>query len=449
MNPARTFGALACLCALPFASQADWPQFRGPQASGQTTGEAAPVTWNVQTGENILWRAEVPGLGHSAPIIVGDRVFVTSAVNESGKAELKVGLYGDIGAAQDNGKQKWVLLCFDRRTGTNLWEQVAHEGLPAIKRHTKATHANSTPASDGHRVVAFFGNEGLHCYTVEGKPVWKKSLGRLDAGYYKSPSAQWGFASSPVIEDGRVLVQCDVQTNSFIAAFDLADGRELWRTARLEVPTWCTPTVTGAGGKKIILINGYKHTGAYDFATGKEIWKLSGGGDIPVPTPIVAHGLAFFTSAHGPSSPIYAIRPEAKGDLTLPSGVTTNAGIVWSVPRKGNYMQTPIVVGDLLYCCNDAGTLSCYDARSGKLHFQERISPTADGYTASPVASHGRIYFASEQGRVRVLQAVTSFKVEATNDLGETCMATPAVSDGVLFFRTRSQLIAVGTKPVR
>ena len=447
MNPIRTFGAVLCLCVVPFVAKADWLQFRGPQASGQTTGAQTPAEWNVETGSNILWKAAVPGLGHSAPIVVGDRVFVTSAINESGKADLKVGLYGDIGAAQDNGSQKWVLFCFDRNTGARLWEQVAHEGLPAIKRHTKATHANSTPASDGQRVVAFFGSEGLHCYTIDGKPVWKMSLGRLDSGYFKSPTAQWGFASSPVIEDGKVLVQCDVQTNSFIAAFSLADGQELWRTPRDEVPTWCTPTVAEVSGKKVVLINGYKHAGAYDFATGNELWKLSGGGDIPVPTPIVAHGLSFFTSAHGPFAPIYAVHPGSKGDLTLPSGVTTNAGIVWSVPRKGNYMQTPIVVGDLLFCCNDAGTLSCYDARSGKLHFQERISPSADGYSASPVASHGRIYFTSEQGKVRVLQAVNSFKVEATSDLGETCMATPAISDGVLFFRTRSQLIAVGKKP--
>lgn len=446
MNPVRILVALLCLGVFATISRADWPQFRGPSASGQTTGRQAPVNWNVSSGENILWKSFVPGLGHSAPIVVGDKIFLTTAVNESGKADLKVGLYGDIGAAQDNGNQKWVVLCFNRSTGEKLWEHVAHEGIPAIKRHTKATHANSTPASDGSHVVAFFGNEGLHCYDLDGKPVWKKDLGRLDSGYFKSPTAQWGFASSPVIHDGRVLVQCDVQTNSFIAAFDVKTGRELWRTPRREVPTWCTPTVADVGGKKIVLINGYQHTGGYDFATGKEIWKLSGGGDIPVPTPIVAHGLAFFTSAHGPMAPIYAVRLGATGDLTLPSGVTTNAGIVWSVPRKGNYMQTPIVVGDLLFCCNDAGVLSCYEAVTGKLHFQERLSPTADGYTASPVASGERLYFTSELGKVRVLKAASSFQVESTNDLGETCMATPAISDGVIYFRTRSQLIAVGAK---
>ena len=425
---------------------ANWPQFRGPQASGQTTGPATPQTWNGESGENVLWRVPVAGLGHSSPVIVGDRIFLTTAINESGKADLKVGLYGDIGAAEDNGVQKWVVLCHDRKTGAKLWETVAHEGRPAIQRHTKATHANSSPASDGRHVVTFFGSEGLYCHDMEGKLVWKKDLGVLDAGYFKSPTAQWGFASSPILHDGRVLVQCDVQTNSFIAAFDLKTGNELWRTPRQEVPTWCTPTVTEAGGKRIVLINGYRHTGAYEFETGRELWKLSGGGDIPVPTPIVAHGLAFFTSAHGPSSPIYAIRPEATGNLTLESGATTNAGIVWSVPRKGNYMQTPIVVGDLLFCCNDAGILSCYDARTGQLHYQERLARTADGYTASIVASGDRLYCTSEQGKVIVVRAAPTFEVIATNDLGETCMATPAISDGVLFFRTRSQLVAVGAK---
>ena len=171
----------------------------------------------------------------------------------------------------------------------------------------------------------------------------------LDSGFYMAPTAQWEFASSPVIHDGTLVIQADVQKGSFIAAFDVATGKELWRTPRQDVPTWSTPTMHMVGGKPQILVNGWKHTGAYDLATGKEIWKLNGGGDIPVPVPVVGHGLVFITNAHGPRSPIYAIRETATGDISLTAGATTNDHIAWSVPRDGAYLISPVLYRDLLY----------------------------------------------------------------------------------------------------
>jgi outer membrane protein assembly factor BamB len=419
-----------------------WPSFRGPRASGVAEG-ATPTHWNVEKGENLRWKTPIPGLGHSSPVIWGDRIFVTTAVKE-GDAELKVGLYGDIQPVNETTPHRWQVLCLDGQTGKVLWERTAREGVPIIKRHPKASHASSTPATDGRHIVAFFGSEGLYCYDVAGRLLWKKDLGRLDSAFFRVPSAQWGFASSPLIHDGRVVVQCDVLTNSFVAAFDVKDGKELWRTPRDEVPTWCTPTVLARDGRTQVVLNGYQHAGGYDLLTGKEIWKLTGGGDIPVPTPIVAHDLIFLTSAHGPVAPIYAIGTSATGDISLRDGATTNAHIAWSVPRRGNYMQTPLVVGDCLYCCNDAGVLTCYEARTGYVHYSERLGSGGSGFTASGVAADGKLYFASEVGKVFVVRAGPKFEVLATNELGETCMATPAISEGALFFRTRNHLTAIG-----
>jgi outer membrane protein assembly factor BamB len=191
-------------------------------------------------------------------------------------------------------------------------------------------------------------------------------------------------------------------------------------------------------------VNGYRHMGGYDLTTGKEIWKLRGGGDIPVPTPIVDDGLIFLTSAHGPSSPVYAIRMNATGDISLEGEKTSNEFIAWSVPRRGNYMQTPIASGGRLYCCNDGGILTCYNPKTGAMHYRERLGEGGDGFTASGVGAQDRLYFSSERGKVFVVKQADAFSVIATSELGETCMASPAISGNVIYFRTRHHLVAIG-----
>jgi outer membrane protein assembly factor BamB len=422
---------------------ADWPQFRGSQACGVESSAPAPLRWDVEKDENIRWRTPIPGLAHASPIVWNDRIYVATAV-QPGKAELKVGLYGDIEPVGDEGPQQWRLVALDKATGKIIWDKLAYEAPPRLKRHPKATHCNSTPATDGRCLVTIFGSEGLFCFDLQGKPLWKKDLGPMDSGYYRVPSAQWGFSSSPVIHDGKVVVLCDVQTNSFIAAFELLNGTELWRTPRKDVPTWSTPTVVKAGGQTQILVNGWHHTGAYDFGTGKEIWKLDGGGDIPVPTPIVANSLAYFTSGHGQFRPMRAIRLEASGNITPADPGATNSAIVWAHARQGNYMQTPIVVGENLFACFDIGLLSCFDAKTGAIRYSERIGSGSEGFTSSPVSDGRHLFVASETGNVYVVPADGKFSVVATNKLTETCMATPALSGGTLYYRTREQLIAIG-----
>ncbi len=423
-----------------------WPSFRGANASGIAEGYATPSRWNAETMENIKWKTAIPGLGHSSPVVWGNLVFVTSAISGQEKPALRVGLYGDVTPVNDDTIHRWIVYCIDKQTGRLLWGEKAHEGSPRIKRHMKSTHANPTPATDGKRVVAFFGSEGLYCFDIKGKMIWKKDLGVLDSGYYVVPSAQWGFSSSPVISGSMVIVQCDVQKNSFVAAFDLKDGREIWRTPRSDVPTFSTPAVYQDGRRALLIVNGYKHIGAYDAGTGRELWRFSGGGDIPVPTPVVAHELVFITNAHGRKAPIYAVRLDATGDISLQGEEQSNRFIVWSQAREGAYMQTPLVYGDYLYVCRDNGVLSCYEARTGVRKYQTRLADGRTGFSASAVAADGKLYYTSEEGDVYVVKAGPEFELLAQNPLREVCMATPAISEGSLFFRTQGHLIAVSEK---
>lgn len=435
-----------------------WPAFRGVAADGIGHGSVTPRTWDLDAGENIRWRIPIPGLCHSAPIIWDDQIFVTTAVRTDGEeSSLKVGLYGSIMPVTDEGPHRFDLYCLDRDSGETLWKRTMFEGEPAIQRHPKGSHAASTPVTDGKRVVAFLGTEGLHCFAMDGTPKWSKDFGRLDSGFFMVPNAQWGFASSPILYQDRVLVQVDVQGQSFLAALDAETGEELWRTNREEVPTWCTPTIYHHGGDLRIAANGWKHVGGYDFETGREIWKLTGGGDIPVPTPVLHDDLLYFTSAHGREAPIYGIYTGATGALDRDPDIED--ALAFHLKRRGNYMQTPLAYGGYLFCCSDRGVLACYDARTGREHFRERIyTPPAEpeggddatpglptGYTASIVAAGGLLYATSEEGDVFVLRLAPEMELLEINSLGEPCMATPAIANDTIFFRTRSHLVAVGS----
>jgi outer membrane protein assembly factor BamB len=407
----------------------------------------------MEKSENVLWRQSIPGLGHSSPIIWGERLYVTTAVNGKKTAALKVGLYGDPDSAEDNDVQQWKVICLKKRTGEILWERTAREGVPRQKRHTKATHANCTMATDGTNLVAFFGSEGLYCFDTEGRLRWRKDWGTLrtspmvfnDAPFPGGADLEWGFASSPIIYSNCVFIQCDVFTNGFVAALNLLDGKEVWRTRRDDTATWSTPTICTEGPRPQIVVNGWKHMGGYDLRTGEEIWQMSGGGDCPVPTPVVWNGLIFLMSAHGPRRPIYAVRTDAVGDVSLRGGNSTNQYVAWSTLRGGSYMQTPLVCEDFLYSCHVDGILSCYEARTGLLIYRERLGTGGEGFTASPVAADGKIYFTSEKGSVFVVKPGREFAVLATNQMNEVCMASPAISQGSVYFRTQAHVVAVGT----
>ena len=310
----------------------------------------------------------------------------------------------------------------------------------------KNSHANSTLATDGQRVIAFFGSEGLYAYDMHGTPLWKKDLGVLDAGYYMVPEAQWETGSSPVLYDGMVIVQADVEKGSFLAMFDAEDGREVWRTPRNDVPTWSTPTIHRVNGQTQILVNGMRHVGAYDFKTGREIWKLSGGGDIPVPTPVVSDGLIYITNAHGSESPVYAIRETAVGDISLKADGTSNEHVAWSAPRTGGYMCTPLVYRGLVYIVRFNGVLVVFDAKTGEKKYETRLAGATSAFTASPVANDGKVYIASEDGQIFVINAGPKYDLVAMNEMSAPVLASPAISDGRLFLRTQAELMAIGRK---
>lgn len=425
----------------------DWPQFRGHGGLGIGSGNP-PTEWDVSSGKNVAWKTPIPGLGHSAPIIWGDRVFVTTAINtDSDNPSVEAGWSGGAGeSAKDTGDWTWQVVCLQLETGKIRWTKNARIGEPTIKRHLKASHANCTPATDGEFVVAFFGSEGLYCFDIDGQLVWQHDLGKLRSGPYDAPELEWGFASSPIIHDGLVIVQCDCLNTNFVEILDLKTGQEIRRIDRAgEVATWSTPLVVTTSDRQQIVCNGYRQMAGYDLKTGSRIWHLNGGGDVPVPTPLFANGLIYLTNGHG-RSPVYAIQPNATGDLTPSDDEPPNTGLAWWQPRDGSYMPTPLVKGKRLYTCNDNGRLTVQDAMTGELIYRQRIATASHTHSASAVAAGSHIYFVSEQGEVTVIEEGDVFKKVASNELGEVVMATPAISGDRLLIRTVRNLYCLARK---
>jgi outer membrane protein assembly factor BamB len=423
-----------------------WPQFRGTFASGIMDSSNLPDHWDIETFKNVKWKIDIPGLGHSSPVVWDEKVYITTAISSSGKDSLKIGLYGSGDAVNDTSEHEFRVYCINKFTGEKLWEHLAHKGVPKTKRHPKSSHANPTPATNGEYVVAFFGSEGLYCYSMEGDLIWQKEFGKMNAGPYDAPDLEWGFSSSPIIHENRVIIECDFLGESFISLLDLKTGNEIWRTHRDDVSTWSTPNFYKSDSLKHIIVNGWKHMGAYDFETGKEIWKLSGGGDIPIPTPIFAHGLIYIHNAHGRYSPIYAIDPKAEGDITLGSDSISNEYIKWSVKRGGAYMPTILIYEDLLYNLRINGILMCFNAKTGNLIYNEMIPGAVGGISASGICSDGKLYYSTERGDVFIVKTGEEFELIAKNSLNDLIMATPAISENMLIFRTSHHLIAISNQ---
>ncbi len=422
-----------------------WPSYRGYYARGYLDDANLPDTFNGENMTSIKWETAIPGLALSSPVVWGDRVFITSAIGRGDSSGLRTTLTGDVTPVENNPEHEWKVYCIDRRSGKIIWDRTSCKGIPAMHRHPMSTHANTTIATDGEHVVAFFGSEGLYCYDIYGNLLWDKNFGVLKSVFFVAENAEWEFASSPIIHKGRVIVQVDVLDNSFVAALDVNSGEELWRTPRDEYPGWSTPNIYSYDGKDYVALNGYKNRGGYDFLTGVERWNMSGGGDIPVPTPLVSGDLIYFNSAHGRFSPVMAVRNDAIGDITLADNDTTNAGIKWSYPRGGSYLQTMLLYRGLLYNLQFNGVLVCMDALTGKTIYREKIGK-ADNFLASPVASDGIIFLVDVKGTVYRLVAGPEFNIQSEDHLGEVMMTTPAITDGMILFRTEHNLVAVSGK---
>ena len=424
----------------------NWPSFRGPNGTGVADGQQPPLTWDLKAGKNVRWKTPIPGLGHSCPIVWGNRVFVTTAISADKDPKIRIGNYGDVASVNDKSKHTWQVLCLDRDTGAILWTRTAYEGVPKIKRHLKGSQANCTPATDGTHVLACFGSEGLYCYDFAGKLLWKRDLSTLDSSFAIDQEYEWGFGNSPLIHDGLAILQCDLSRDSFIAAFNVETGEKVWSTPRDEIPSWSSPVIWRNARRVELVTNAAQYARGYDPKTGAELWRLAKKSEVTIPAPVCGKDLLFITSGNRPIQPIFAIRPGASGDISLKEGQEANAHIAWSRMRGGPYMPTPILYGPYFYTCSNSGVLTCYEAATGEEVYKERISSGGVSYTASPVAAGGRLYFASEQGQVRVVKAGPVFELLAVNAVDDYVMATPALSNGSLFVRSQHFLLALGTK---
>lgn len=426
----------------------NWPQFRGPGATGVVEGSTQPVKWDAATQTNVRWKLKIPGLSHSSPVVWGNKIFVTTAVSSAAKDETRFGLFGDVAPVKDDPAHTWKVYAIDKQKGTILWERTAYEGIPKVKRHPKSSHAAATPVTDGKYLIAMFGSEGLYAYDLNGKLLWKQDLGVLDAGWFYDVDYQWEYANSPIIYKNLVIIQADIQKDSFIAAYDIKNGKLVWKTPREELPGWSSPTVYEGKMRAELVTAGAKAIRGYDPLTGKELWRLGPMAEIATPTPFVAHDLIYVTSGYRPVQPIYAIKPGSSGDLSLKKDQSSSESIAWSKDRGGPYMPTPIVYGDLFYTCSNQGVLTAYNAMTGERVYQERLGGTGGAFTSSPVASDGKIYLSSEDGDVFVVKAGPKYELLSKNPVGEVMMATPAISDGLLIVRTVSHLFAFGEAPV-
>ena len=425
-------------------SSANWPQFRGLAARGIADGQNPPLNWNgtEEASENVVWKTSIPGLGNSSPVIWGDYLYVTSAVSSSEDHSIKIGYYGSVESVDDDSEHEFVVLCLNKRSGEIVWSRTAIRTVPLVKRHLKSTHADPTVATDGKRVIAFFGAEGLYCYDTDGELLWQKNLGALDSGWFYDPEYQWEFGSSPIIFGDWVILQCDVQSDSFIAAFDLQTGVEVWRTERDEIPGWATPTVHETPSGPLLFTNGTRAMRCYYADTGKIAWTFSENSEITAPTPFVAYGAAYLMAGYRPIQPIRAITLSARGDLTLPDGETTSQFVRWSTRKGGPYLPTAIAYRGHLYVCGNQGVLACYDAHSGERRYRERLeTPGQRSFVGSSVAADGHLYFPAEDGHVIVVAAGPEFKLISTNPVGESVLSSPAISENMIYFRTPEHVI--------
>jgi outer membrane protein assembly factor BamB len=429
----------------PKGAAQNWPMFRGPQASGVADAQGALVEWDVKAGKNIRWKTTIPGFANSSPVIWGNRIYVATADSTTGVNTFQAGNAG-INSLADTSEHTWKLYALDTTSGAIVWEKEVHKGVPRTKRHPKGSQAAATPVTDGRRVAVLFGTAGiLATYDVNGTQLWKKDLGTIDNGYVADPAQQWGHSASPILYENSVIIQADQQKGSYIAAYDIADGKELWKTIREdEISTWGTPLVIKGGSGDELITNGTKVRG-YDPKTGKIGWTLGPNSQVVIPTPIAGNGLVYVSGGYQPVRPIYAIRPGGSGDISLPAGKTSNDNIVWSVDRDGPYIPTPLLYRGVIYSLNNNGVLNTFDAMTGERLYRGRVGP-GGAFSASPIAADGRLYFANEDGQVYVVRAGKEYVQIAVNEMAEPITATPAIADGLMVVRTVRAVYGIGTR---
>lgn len=385
-----------------------WPRWRGP--SGQGVVPAGKYTDSWSPTEHVKWKVAVPGRGNSSPIAWGDRLFVTTAYD---------------------GGQRLSIVALRRFDGERLWETfVPQDAVESV--HAKNGYASATPVTDGERVYASFGRHGLLAVDFSGRIVWHRRFGAID-NYH-------GPAGSPILYKDRIFLYQDHRSHAgqtaFVAAFEARTGKTIWETPRAESVGWGTPVVIDAGGRDELIVSSQRRVAAYDPDTGRELWTVRGNTLEVIPTPVVGEGLVFCSS--GRAGPTFAIRPGGSGDVT-------SSHVKWSTPKGSPFVPSGLVLNGLLYLVNDMQSiLTVYDAKSGDLAYQGRLGVAQrEGFSASPVAVNGKIFFTNDEGETFVVQEGREFALLRTNTLGARTLASPALVDGIWYWRTDQHVVAI------
>ena len=431
-SAALALGSFADLSSQAADAARFWPQWRGPHFKGVSTTANPPVTWSES--KNIAWKAPLPGRGNSTPVVWGDRLFVTSAV--------PAGVTGDAqhtprGGLPQRGTHRFVVLAIDRKTGKLLWERTAREQEPHEASHFEnGTWASGSPITDGQRLFAYFESFGLYAYDLNGKLLWEKDLGD------KRMRNEFGEGSSPVLHGDTLVVVWDhLNGQSFVAAIDARDGKELWRVARKEIDTWATPIVLEANGRPQVVVPAMERVRAYDLANGNVVWESDGLTMNTIPSPVFEDGLLFLMSGFR-GNDLKAIRvADAKGNID------DTPAIVWTMDRDTPYVPSPLLYDGILYFVkSNNGILTALDAKTGKPHYSQQRLEGVPNVFASPVGARGRVYIPGREGATQVIKSGPAFEVLATNKLDDSFDASPAMVDNVLYLRGYKNLYAIAER---
>lgn len=411
------------------SGESRWPQFRGPGAMGTAENPALPETWGPT--ENVAWKVPIAGMGWSCPVVWGDRIFLTTAISDGAVEKVKQGLYFGGERKAPKAVHAWHVLCFDLETGKTLWDNTVHRGVPSHARHLKNSYASETALSDGERVYAYIGNVGLFTFDLDGKELWSRKWEPVRTRH------GWGTAASPVLHRDRVYLLNDNDEQSFLTALDKKTGEVIWKKDREEPSNWSPPFVWENKQRTEIVTTGSGKVRSYNL-DGEVLWTLGGLSSITVTSPFAKDGLLYFGSGYvgDRKKPLFAVKPGARGDISLGPGETSNTFIAWCQKRAASYMPTPVLYRDRLYVLLDRGMLSCYDAKTGAaIYEKQRLGPSAQ-FTASPLAYNGKLFCFGERGETVVVEAGDTFKLLGRHELGELIMATPAIAGDSLLIRT-------------
>jgi len=441
------FGAFISVISSPLALAAgvsSWPTWRGSSGAGIAPEAKPPTTWDDR--KNVKWKSKVPGYGFSTPIVWKDRIFLLSAIETTeeapgavtaspppppsdGDQKRRRGGFG--GGPKPTRYHEFVVVAVDRATGRTVWQKTARREVPHEGKHQTNSFASASPVTDGERLYASFGSRGLYCYDLQGTLLWDRDLGDM------TTRGGFGEGSSPALAGDRLIVPWDHEGQSFIVALDKKTGAELWRKDRDERSSWTTPLIVEVRGKLQAIVPGTKRTRGYDVLTGETVWEAGGLTPNVIPTPVVGHGLVYVMSGFQGNA-IQAIKLSSSGD------VTDTDNVVWSARRSAPYVPSPVLSGERLYMSKSLDAyLSCLNALTGEVHYQDQPLEGLRGLYASPVAANGFLYVVGREGLVMVLKDSTTFEVVAKNQLNDRIDASPVMVDRELFLRGHTYLYCI------